>query len=39
MKIQSRRLKDRLLMKLQSGRLKGRAANETTVWKVERAGC
>ena len=40
MKLQSGTFKKgRLLMKLQSGRLKGQAANEATVWKAERAGC
>ena len=40
MKLQSGRLKGQAtLMKLQSGRLKGQAADEATVWKVERADC
>ena len=40
MKLQSGRLKGQAtLMKLQSGRLKGQAADEATVFKVERADC
>ena len=40
MKLQSGRVKGLpAIMKLQSGRLKGQAADEATVWKVERTGC
>ena len=30
---------DRVLMKLQSGRLKGQGADVVTVWTAERTGC
>ena len=30
---------DRVLMTLQSERLKGQGANEASVWKAERTGC
>ena len=39
MKLQSGRLEDRVLMKLQSGRLSGQGAYEATVWKAVRTGC